>query len=212
MLTGVVMGGTGSVLGGGNFWMGAGQGLIVTAFNFLAHDINEGGLNQVANQNSSSTNRPSKSNRRLERLERQGKVRFLTENEIALAKSVFGDEIDYLSVKIIRAKYVFIQGKNYAVTPNGNIYFPMSEADWTFSLSFRDLFIHEMTHVWQYQIGINVFMKALPLQILKFGTLGLIDPYTLPQNNINFQFLNVEQQGSYMEGVNKGIYNNPFNK
>ncbi|AZB28440.1 hypothetical protein [Chryseobacterium balustinum] len=29
----------GSVLGGGNFWVGAGTGLIVTAFNFLAHKI-----------------------------------------------------------------------------------------------------------------------------------------------------------------------------
>ena len=37
LITGAVSGGVGSVLGGGNFWMGAGQGLIVTAFNFLAH-------------------------------------------------------------------------------------------------------------------------------------------------------------------------------
>ncbi len=48
LITGAVSGGVGSVLGGGNFWMGAGQGLIVTAFNFLAHkettslDNNEG--------------------------------------------------------------------------------------------------------------------------------------------------------------------------
>lgn len=37
LLNGAVSGGIGSVLGGGNFWMGAGQGLIVSAFNFLAH-------------------------------------------------------------------------------------------------------------------------------------------------------------------------------
>lgn len=37
LLTGAVSGGVGSVLGGGNFWMGEGQGLVVTAFNFLAH-------------------------------------------------------------------------------------------------------------------------------------------------------------------------------
>ncbi len=37
LFNGAVSGGVGSVLGGGNFWMGAGQGLIVTAFNFLAH-------------------------------------------------------------------------------------------------------------------------------------------------------------------------------
>lgn len=37
LLNGAVSGGVGSVLGGGNFWIGAGQGLMVTAFNFLAH-------------------------------------------------------------------------------------------------------------------------------------------------------------------------------
>ena len=37
LLTGAVSGGTGSVLGGGNFWMGAAQGVIVTTFNYLAH-------------------------------------------------------------------------------------------------------------------------------------------------------------------------------
>lgn len=37
LANGAVSGGIGSVLGGGNFWQGAGQGLIVTAFNFLAH-------------------------------------------------------------------------------------------------------------------------------------------------------------------------------
>jgi RHS repeat-associated protein len=37
LLNGATSGGIGSVLGGGNFWMGAGQGLIVTTFNYLAH-------------------------------------------------------------------------------------------------------------------------------------------------------------------------------
>ncbi|AZB18817.1 type IV secretion protein Rhs [Chryseobacterium indologenes] len=37
LFNGAVSGGVGSVLGGGNFWIGAGQGLIVTAFNYLAH-------------------------------------------------------------------------------------------------------------------------------------------------------------------------------
>ena len=39
LFNGAVTGGVGSVLGGGNFWMGAGQGLMVTAFNFLAHKM-----------------------------------------------------------------------------------------------------------------------------------------------------------------------------
>ena len=49
LLTGAVSGGVGSVLGGGNFWMGAGQGLIVTAFNFLAHKEDGPGPKKKAN-------------------------------------------------------------------------------------------------------------------------------------------------------------------
>lgn len=44
LFNGAISGGVGSVLGGGNFWMGAGQGLIVTGFNFLAHKIEENNL------------------------------------------------------------------------------------------------------------------------------------------------------------------------
>ena len=51
LITGAVSGGVGSVLGGGNFWLGAGQGLIVTAFNFLAHK--EGNNETVVNDDSS---------------------------------------------------------------------------------------------------------------------------------------------------------------
>ncbi len=51
LLTGAVSGGVGSVLGGGNFWMGAGQGLVVTAFNFLAHKEDSGITNKTEEQN-----------------------------------------------------------------------------------------------------------------------------------------------------------------
>ncbi|MGI9652011.1 RHS repeat-associated core domain-containing protein [Chryseobacterium sp. RLHN22] len=37
LFNGAVSGGVGSVIGGGNFWVGAGTGLIVTSFNFLMH-------------------------------------------------------------------------------------------------------------------------------------------------------------------------------
>lgn len=172
MFFGTVSGGLSAELTGGNFWQGAATGLTVSA------------LNHVANKIAQPNKRPSKSNGRLERLERKGKVRSLTENELSLAKSIFGDEIDYQSVKIVRAKYVFFQSRSYAVTPNGNIYYPESVADWANPngnnlQALSELLLHELTHVWQYQNGINVFWRALPLQILKFGTLGLINPYAL---------------------------------
>lgn len=39
LFNGAVSGGIGSVLGGGNFWMGAGQAIIVTLFNHMMHRI-----------------------------------------------------------------------------------------------------------------------------------------------------------------------------
>lgn len=41
LFNGAVSGGVGSVIAGGNFWMGAVQGLIVTTFNYLAHKPQE---------------------------------------------------------------------------------------------------------------------------------------------------------------------------
>ena len=58
LITGAVSGGVGSVLGGGNFWMGAGQGLVVTAFNFLAHK--EGNNETVINDDGNGEDPPGK--------------------------------------------------------------------------------------------------------------------------------------------------------
>lgn len=89
------------------------------------------------------------------------KSRSLTTGEIAIAKSVFGDDLDTSSVQIKTAWWVL---KNYAVSPNGNIYFHRD--DWiedfsNQSLSLRAWLVHELTHVWQVQQGMAVFYKAL---------------------------------------------------
>ncbi|MGM8889049.1 type IV secretion protein Rhs, partial [Psychrobacter sp. 1U2] len=46
--------------------------------------------------------------------------RKLSSGEVKLARSVFGDSIDLDSVQLKTAWWVL---KNYAVSPNGNIYF-----------------------------------------------------------------------------------------
>ncbi|MDC8099814.1 RHS repeat-associated core domain-containing protein [Chryseobacterium rhizosphaerae] len=51
LFNGAVSGGIGSVLGGGNFWIGAGQGLIVTTFNYLGHKISFKGIKFVDENN-----------------------------------------------------------------------------------------------------------------------------------------------------------------
>lgn len=51
--------------------------------------------------------------------------RALTPKEITLAKSVFGDALDYSAVRLKTAWWVL---KGYGVAPNGAIYF--NKADW----------------------------------------------------------------------------------
>ena len=50
--------------------------------------------------------------------------RKLTKEEITEARKVFGDEIDYSKVNVIDAKYFFLQGKEFAMAPDGNLYWP----------------------------------------------------------------------------------------
>lgn len=87
--------------------------------------------------------------------------RSLTMSEIMLARSVFGDSIDLDTVQLKTAWWVL---KNYAVSPNGNIYF--HPADWLndfndASISKKSWLIHELTHVWQLQQGLKVVRGAI---------------------------------------------------
>lgn len=85
----------------------------------------------------------------------------LTSAEQALARSVFADSVDLEKVRLQSAWWVL---KNYAVSPNGHIYF--HPADWIADFSEASLgkqswLIHELTHVWQWQHGHNVIRGAL---------------------------------------------------
>lgn len=82
--------------------------------------------------------------------------RALTNGEIALARSVFGDAIDYSAVRLIRRKWWPLQPRNVAMAPCGNIHFHPRGRLWSEDFSAEPLwtqgfFIHEMTHVWQSQ-------------------------------------------------------------
>ena len=82
--------------------------------------------------------------------------RALTPGEIDLARSVFGDAIDYGRVRLLRRKWWWFQPRNSAMAPTGNIYFHPEGGTWSDDFSNESLrrqsfFIHEMTHVWQAQ-------------------------------------------------------------
>jgi hypothetical protein len=83
-------------------------------------------------------------------------ARPLTSGEIELARSVFGDAIDYGRVSLVRRKWWLFQPRGIVMAPSGNIHFHPKSALWSedFSregLPLQGLFIHEMTHVWQAQ-------------------------------------------------------------
>lgn len=77
----------------------------------------------------------------------------LTPGEIALARSIFKDSIDYASVRIHDGPFLGLQPRHMGMAPNGHIYMHgCFETDYSAGpLHQQSFFIHEMTHVWQYQ-------------------------------------------------------------
>jgi hypothetical protein len=80
----------------------------------------------------------------------------LTAGEIELARSIFGDAIDFDRVKLVRRRWWPFQPRGIVMAPTGNIHFHPDSPLWSedFSkerMSLQGLFIHEMAHVWQAQ-------------------------------------------------------------
>jgi hypothetical protein len=85
-----------------------------------------------------------------------GGTRSLTSDEIALAKSVFGEAIGYARVTIKRRKFFPFHPKSVTMAPMGHLHFHPDAAHYcddfaTASLERQAHFIHEMVHVWQAQ-------------------------------------------------------------
>ncbi|MFL6609019.1 MAG: type VI secretion system Vgr family protein [Pseudomonas sp.] len=127
----------------------------------------------------------------------EGKKRALTAGEIAMAKTVFKDAINYTKVKVHHGGWwLFLGFQNTAVTPNGEMYYPQSTTfyrdDFSATGNGRDkaLFMHEVTHVWQYQLGFPV--KKSGMTVTSRGAAAY--EYTL-YNDSTFAEYNMEQQG-----------------
>jgi hypothetical protein len=85
-----------------------------------------------------------------------GGERHLTPGEIELARSVFGDAIDYGAVKLRRQKWFPFQPKHITMAPRGHLHFHPNGSAYCDDFSQVDiarqgLLIHELTHVWQTQ-------------------------------------------------------------
>lgn len=90
----------------------------------------------------------------------------LTPGEIALARSIFKDAIDYSKVRLVKGKWWPFHPRNAAMAPNGSIYFHPAAGGWSDDFSREPLlrqafFIHEMAHVWQAQKGGRFYLPLM---------------------------------------------------
>src|SRR6059058_3833486 len=86
------------------------------------------------------------------------KSRPLTPGEVELVRSIFKGQIDCGRVRLIEGKWWPLQPRGSAMAPTGDIWFHPIGGGWVSdfaaeSLSAQAYFIHEMTHVWQAQVG-----------------------------------------------------------
>jgi RHS repeat-associated protein len=133
----------------------------------------------------------------------------LTEGEVSLSTSIFGTTINYPQVTIRRRGYFLgFQFRGYLVTPNGHIYAPVNGGAYSpdyskEAVAFRAVFLHEMTHVWQHQVGMHVGMRRL------FGE----GNYDYNKNNFgsrNFTSYSIEQQAHIVEDFYLLLFGQPI--
>lgn len=88
--------------------------------------------------------------------------RLLTPGEISMVTSVFKNAIVLSQVRVRKGTLLPNQGK-YAITPFGEIYWPQKYYSRDYSIEdfkLKHFYMHEMTHVWQYQMGMQVAMRG----------------------------------------------------
>jgi hypothetical protein len=132
-----------------------------------------------------------------------GPGRALTANELAMVRPIFRDSIDYARVRVLDAKYTFFQPDNTYMTPDGFIYAPGSLWRDDFAAPTNDLyieavFVHEMTHVWQYQNGKDLVAEGVATFATNLGSYERAYAYDLDTARDLLDY-GMEQQASIVE-------------
>lgn len=90
--------------------------------------------------------------------------RLPTSAEQQMITSLFQSAINFAKVRIYPRKLLPFQFHHTAITPFGRIYFPpihyqpdFTQADFR----YQHWFMHEIVHVWQHQMGMNVVWRGL---------------------------------------------------
>ncbi|RJG55615.1 vgr related protein [Sphingobium terrigena] len=100
--------------------------------------------------------------------------RYLTRDEVALARGVFGAAIDYGRVRVHERKWWPLQPRGVTMAPDGDLWFHPDGglfcADFCESpLHIQGHFIHEMTHVWQAQRSGRWWLPLMRHPFCRYG-------------------------------------------
>ncbi len=86
-------------------------------------------------------------------------------------------------VRVFRRKFVFFQPRDVTMAPDGNIWFhpegdlarsPLADDFSKGPLEVRSHFVHELTHVWQHQNGMNLVLEKVRM-FFRYGASGGYD-------------------------------------
>ena len=127
--------------------------------------------------------------------------RNLTQGEIALVRKIFKNSINYKNVKVHNEKYAFFQPSRSGMTPNGEIYIAdIYKQDYSAANNYlKAFFIHEMVHVWQYQLKIlNPVTAAIGESIKHLFDYSKAYEYELVEGQDILDY-NIEQQAAIIE-------------
>lgn len=123
----------------------------------------------------------------------EGSLRRLTSGEVKLLSNVFGGNINS-SIIWVRKESFFpfgLQLNDYGMTPLGDMYVRDESYSDDYSLEEKcdkHFFIHEMTHSFQYQHGMNVFVRGIASCVAGYM-------YRLSEGKLLSDY-NMEQQAS----------------
>ncbi|HEY8190052.1 MAG TPA: hypothetical protein VIF12_05160 [Micavibrio sp.] len=125
----------------------------------------------------------------------------LTGGEIALAKNIFGDAIDYKRAKVFNRMSVQVPRQSDGVMRMwlGNIYafdegFKTPDYSAAKNPAHRESFIHEMTHLWQFESNKRKLAKGLVISLLQHDFVyGQLYSYGIDDHK-RFSDFNFEQQ------------------
>jgi hypothetical protein len=101
-------------------------------------------------------------------------LRPLTEGERRMARTIFGDAIDYDAVRVKRRRWFPFQPRNVLMAPTGHIHAHPRGTLWSADYSkeaigLQALFMHELTHVWQSQTKGRFYLPLMRHPFCRYG-------------------------------------------